>query len=1109
MGFKNLRFRTKLYLGFIIVVLSATIIGFVGLKNLNQVHQKLDLIYEHPLTVSNAAREIDIAIYGMQRSMKDLVSAKNKQEVDSIMLVANRFKEKAQVAFEIVSERFLGDLGDVEEAYTCFKNTEKIRKEVVSLKFAGKNKEAVDVINTKGAKHMQLLLAKTKVMSDFARSKADDFRNESEQLYNHTFQTLLIFILVLLVLSVVIAIVISTSILRPIKEFIVQIRSIYQTKDSISDKIEYASEADLLLITISEIKNAYDQISEANHEYQTLNEELDEKVKERTIELEENQFKLKEKNEEYLAINEEYEMLNEELKQSNQELIDSKKKTEDSETRFKALHNASFGGITIHDKGVILDCNQGLSEITGYTYEELIGMDGLLLIAESSREMVMNNIVSEYEEPYEAVGVRKNGEEFPLRLDGKMIPYKGKKTRVVEFRDITEQKKAEKAVFESEKKLRDLLNNLDAGVVVHASDTTIIDNNSRASELLGLNENQLRGKEVIDPYWQFVDENNNPIPLNEYPVNKVIATKDAITGMLLGVLRPITKDKVWLLVNGFPSKNSQGEISEVIISFVDITKRKKVEDKLKISLEKEQIQANIVRNTPVAIAFGYPDGRLDNCNKAFTELTGYTEKELKSINWNEVLTPEKWRKIEEEELVKLRPDNNYIRYEKEYIHKNGNVIPIELVVNAKYDEKNNLIHFVGFISDITERKQNEVELANQNEEYQSINEELRQTIEELNYAKEKAEESDTLKSAFLANMSHEIRTPMNGIVGFAKLLQKHDLTKDKLENYIKIIVNSSNQLLSIVNDILDISRIETGQIDLYEEKVNLNETLEEIKSFFALKTDEKGLKLNLTAELENKNSDINIDDSKLKQILFNLIGNALKFTHEGSIDFGYNIKGDKINLFVKDSGIGISVKEQEDIFSRFHKVEQKSDQLYGGTGLGLAICKGLVERMDGEIWVESELGEGSSFFITLPYKKTKAIEDAYVVKEEDVKFLKFNILIVEDEEVNAFYLKELLKKYNIDCIHIWNGEDAVNLCAENNEIDLVLMDIKLPKMNGFEATMKIKEKKPNLPIIAQTAYAMKSDELEALNAGCDAYISKPIVEEKLMELISKFQGSKI
>lgn len=1061
MVLKNLRFRTKLYLGFTFVIFSFVVVSVIGLNNLNKLHDNIELIYRHPLIVSNAVRDVNTYIFAIHSSMKDVVLAESKVELDSSVNLVNVYNERVLNAFDAISNRFLGDKKDLDIAFDAFMGWEEIRNEVILLKQQDENIDAARI--TKGKDYVKMLFFKTQKMTDFAQIKADEFKMHSENTYKRTVRTITLLLIVLLALSIFIVLLLSNSILSPIKEFISKVRFLYQNDESISNEIKYASESDLLLITISELKNAYIQISEANHEYQTLNEELDEKVKERTLELEENEFKLKEKNEEYLAINEEYETLNQELIQTNEdlisakenaessekylekiinniseplfvkdeqsrllhvnnafcslfglskndvigktlaeevtteereaflkidkqvlmdghvniseetltaggnetkiistrktrfidennnkflvgiifditqlkkqekEIINAKEKAEESETRFKALHNASFGGIAIHDKGIILDCNNGLSEITGYTYEELIGKNGLLLLAEESREMVMNNIVTESEKPYEAIGIRKNGKEYPLRLEGKMIPYKGKRSRVVEFRDISDQKKAEKAVQESEKKLRDLLSNLDAGVVVHSSDTTILSNNPRAAELLGLSQDQLMGKTAINPYWKFVDENNNPMSLDEYPVNKVLRTKNIISNMLVGVLRPSTKDKVWLLVNGFPSIDKHGDVTEVVISFVDITERKLAEEKLVKSLENEKLQADIVRTTPVSIAFGYPDGRLENCNNAFVALTGYSEEELKSINWNVVLTPARWSEIESIELKKLSPENNFIRYEKEYIHKSGRIIPVELTVNAKFDKKNNIIHFIGFVTDITERKQNQIELANQNEEYQSINEELRQANEELILAKDQAEESDRLKSAFLANMSHEIRTPMNGIIGFAKLLQKHELKKDKLEDYINIIVSSSNQLLSIVNDILDISKIETGQIDLYEEEVNLNETLEEIKAFFELKTAEKGIKLKLMPELKNIDSNILIDDSKLKQIIFNLIGNALKFTHQGFIDFGYNINEDKIKFFVKDTGIGISLKDQKNIFSRFNKVEHKSDELYGST----------------------------------------------------------------------------------------------------------------------------------------------------------------------------------
>jgi PAS domain S-box-containing protein len=988
---KNIRFRTRLLIGFSVVIIFSIIISIIVIVQFNKVHLNTELIYKHPLAVSNAVRDINICIYGMQRSMNDLVLAENEDEIKETIQKAAYYNSKAEKSFQIVFERFLGDKNDVQNAYKWFKDSELIRKEVIQLKNTSKNKEAALVLKSKGAKHMEELLAKTKIMSDFAQNKADEFKAESERTYQQTLNALLFILILVTGLSVFIAFLISKNILSPIHQFISNIRLLYLKDDKLSNEIAYASEEDLLSITISELKSAYIQIEEANHEYLTLNEELDERVKERTAELEKNQFELKEKNEEYLAINEEYETLNEELRQANEELILSKKKAEEGEQKIKAtLDNMLEGGQILDFDWRYIYINNAAEKHNQRPKEELLGNRYIDMWPGIEKTQIFTLIKSCLEErkSYQI----ENEFRFP--------------TNEIGWFELSIQ-----AVPE--------------GVFILSVDIT----NRKLAEI-----------KLMEKNVKIEEQNKEYEALNE---------------------------------------------------------------KLRKSLIREKTQADIVRTTPIAIAFGYPDGSLDNCNKAFTELTGYSEEELKNISWNEVLTPSKWCEIEVEELKKLNPQNNSVRYEKEYIHKNGIIIPVELFVTAKFDNENNLIYFVGFVTDITEHKQAEIELAAQNEEYMAINEELRQTIEELNLAKEKAEESDRLKSAFLANMSHEIRTPMNGIIGFAKLLQNHDLSKEKLDDYVNIVVKSSNQLLRIVNDILDISRIETGQVELYENQINLNTTLDEIKKFFELKTKEKGLKLYLHNELRNIDSNIIIDDSKLKQIIYNLIGNALKFTEKGSIDFGYKLKGHNLEFFVKDTGIGIPEKYQKHVFDRFNKVEYKTN-IYGGTGLGLAICKGLTERMNGEIWIESIEDQGSCFYFTLPFVQAYKSKVNFTLKEEDVDLFNSVILIVEDEEFNAIYLQELLKRRNIKYIHAWNGEEAVKICSGTEKIDLVLMDIKLPQMNGFIATQKIKKINPKLPVIAQTAYAMESDKVDALQAGCDDYISKPIAEEKLINILSKY-----
>ncbi|MDA3955029.1 MAG: response regulator [Bacteroidales bacterium] len=387
----------------------------------------------------------------------------------------------------------------------------------------------------------------------------------------------------------------------------------------------------------------------------------------------------------------------------------------------------------------------------------------------------------------------------------------------------------------------------------------------------------------------------------------------------------------------------------------------------------------------------------------------------------------------------------------------------------------------------------------------SISIERKKADEEIINAKEKAEESDRLKTSFLLNVSHEIRTPMNGIMGFSKLLQKPGNSLEKSNRYTSIIVDSGNQLLSIIDDILDVSKIETGQIDLFEEEINLDSILNDILTLFKIRTDEKGLSLNLITDVSIKNPVILVDKSKFKQIFFNLIGNALKFTDKGNIDFGYKIKGNQLEFFVKDTGIGISKKYQKDIFDRFHKIENHATKLYGGTGLGLSICSGLLEKMGGEIWVVSEENKGAVFYFTIPYKtstKKKLTKQQEKIFESNLSG--FTILIVEDEETNASYLEEILESRKMKHILAKDGKQAIEMFKKYPGIDLILMDIKLPEMDGYTATKEIKKINSKIPIIAQTAYAVHGDKEKSLNAGCDDYIAKPIEEDKLINLLKKY-----
>lgn len=392
-----------------------------------------------------------------------------------------------------------------------------------------------------------------------------------------------------------------------------------------------------------------------------------------------------------------------------------------------------------------------------------------------------------------------------------------------------------------------------------------------------------------------------------------------------------------------------------------------------------------------------------------------------------------------------------------------------------------------------------------NEEYETINEELKQTNDELFISKEKAEESDRLKTEFINNMSHEIRTPLNGILGFSSILNKPNLTDAKRKNYINIIQNSGKQLMRIIDDILEISKLGTKQVKTIIKEVCLNDLLLDQFSIFDIKAKENKIPLYFKKGLSDKESSIFTDETKLTKILSNLLENALKFTREGFIELGYQLKGSELEIYVKDTGIGIKKESQETIFIRFSQEEKELSKNVGGLGLGLSMAKENAELLGGEITLQSEKGKGSTFIVTIPYKPVNSnsdINEEVLTEKQD----KYTILIVEDEEVNYLYFETLLEDFelNLKILHAKHGKEAVEMCKENTEIDFVLMDLKMPIMNGFIATKLIKEFRHNLPIIAQTSYSTKEEKEQAFLAGCDDFISKPISEETLKKTMNKY-----
>ena len=359
-------------------------------------------------------------------------------------------------------------------------------------------------------------------------------------------------------------------------------------------------------------------------------------------------------------------------------------------------------------------------------------------------------------------------------------------------------------------------------------------------------------------------------------------------------------------------------------------------------------------------------------------------------------------------------------------------------------------------------------------------------------------------------MSHEIRTPMNGILGFTELLKEQNLSGNVQQEYINIIEKSGKRMLNIINDIINISKVESGQIEVTNTETNVNEQIDYLHTFFKTEAIQKNISINLIKELSPQDTFVITDREKLYAILTNLIKNAIKFTNEGSIDFGCEKKGNYLEFFVKDTGLGISDSQKKIIFERFRQANDTISRTHEGSGLGLAISKAYVEMQGGNIWVESKEGKGSTFYFTLPYHSKNELKEKIEIKkpipkvkeENNVKDLK--VLIVEDDAISKLLITIAVKPYCKEILKVSTGFEAVETCRNNPDIDLVMMDINLPEMGGYEATKQIRKFNKDIVIIAQTANGMQSDHDKSIAEGCTDYISKPINISTLGGLIQKY-----
>ncbi len=509
------------------------------------------------------------------------------------------------------------------------------------------------------------------------------------------------------------------------------------------------------------------------------------------------------------------------------------------------------------------------------------------------------------------------------------------------------------------------------------------------------------------------------------------------------------------------------------------------------NLMKEQsLLRSIIDSSPDLIFFKDLQSNYVGCNASFSRYIGISEQELIGRNDFDYFSREAAELYHENDRVLIR-DNRPLRSEEWIILSDGRKLLMDTLKVLYHDKSGKAIGIMAISRDITESEDSKIKLKE---------------------AKEKAEEADKLKTAFLANMSHEIRTPMNAIVGFSNLLTEDTLSVEEKKEYISHINHGSETLLKLIDDIIDIAKIESGQLSVSLQPMNLKEMMDDLYTIYSnqLRIREK-VNVKLIKEIADlpKGCKINSDEFRLRQVITNLVINAVKFTSEGSITYGLRLTNGFVEFYVKDTGIGITPEGQAIIFDRFRQEHNNGLKHAGGTGLGLAISKHIVELLGGTLSVQSLQGKGSEFIFTIPYQPLSDVKKVQVPENKEEGSPEYDwtgktLLVVEDVETNYKFIYAALSRTKLNILKAEDGMKAIQVCKENNQIDLILMDVNMPVLNGYEATLEIKKIHPHIPVVIQTAYAMQGEEQRTKEAGCDAFLSKPINLNSLFEVLARF-----
>ena len=787
------------------------------------------------------------------------------------------------------------------------------------------------------------------------------------------------------------------------------------------------------------------------------------------------------------------ERLNRELEGEIDERLHVQEAMESEKSYLEQLYESAQEAIVLMDtEGKVIRVNSEFTHLFGYSIDEAVGnaIDDLVVPDEHRDEgqSITNTAARGEKIVRETKRKRKDGTYLyvsvlasPITIDNQLVAVYSI------YRDITKRKQAEAALKESEERYRSVMEAAPDPIVVYDMEGRVTYLNSAFTSVFGWNLKELLGERI-----DFVPEES--LPETEDAIDRM-KRSETITAM---PTKRKTKDgsllNIQVSASTFTGPDSKP--TGIVVIFRDVTANERMAGAL---MESEDRYRTLFEDSIDAIYLTTLDGKFIDANQSTLNLFGYSKEEMKALNARDLYVHDH----DMRDFIELVETTGYVRdFEVTLKKKDGTKINCLFNVSARRDETGKMVGYYGIIRNITESKQ---------------------MLEELKQAKEVAEAANQAKSQFLATMSHEIRTPMNAIIGMADLLKETRLTSEQ-RKYVTVFGSAGENLLNIIDDVLDISKVESGQLTLDLKAFDLRHIVENVRDVLTIQAHEKGLELSYHIASEVPEA-LTGDPVRLRQILINLVGNAIKFSKTGGVTIDVKTQhrqpaepdnGTIELLFsVTDTGMGIPPKKLGHIFNNFTQVDASSTREHGGTGLGLSISKRLVEIMGGTIWVDSQMGKGSTFYFTVTFQiqteTSKSPEVAITNNEkEHANLTSVQILLVEDTIDNQLLVKSYLRKtpYQLDIAE--NGLEATKMFPLK-KYDLVLMDIQMPVMDGYTATKKIrkweiKNDAKITPILALTAFATEDDAQRSIDAGCTAHLTKPIKKAKLIETIETYAG---